>query len=330
MTSKKGALFLFLMLLLTMILIPLVSLGGGSSAGNSSGNGISEDFSPPPSASGRQFRIRDTATGKILIVNDADFVRGTVACEMSPDAPPEALKAQAVAAYTYYSRIREMKRKQGSSSDFDATPSNWNIYASDDEMKKRWGSSYQKYSDTLKAASNAVTGQVLEYGGSLIDATYFATSGGSTEDAADVWGSKCPYLISVASPWDAYAGGYQTTASFPDDDFRSRIQKAIPSASFSGDAGGWVGSADRSPAGTVKAISVGGKTVTGSQVRQAFDLRSADFTVSHTDGKFTFTVKGYGHGVGMSQTGAEGMARQGAGYKEILAWYYPGTKIVSL
>ena len=330
MTSKKGALFLCLMLLLTMILIPLVSLGGGSPAGGSGGNGSSKDIGPPPSASDRQFRIRDTATGKILIVADADFVRGTVACEMSPDAPPEALKAQAVAAYTYYSRIREMKRKQGGSSDFDATPSNWNIYVNDDEMKKRWGSSYQKYSDALKAASNAVTGQVLDYSGSLIDATYFATSGGSTEDAADVWGSKCPYLISVASPWDAYAGGYQTTAAFSDDDFRSRIQKVMQGANFSGDAGGWVGSADRSSAGTVKTVSIGGKAVTGSQVRQAFDLRSADFTIAHADGKFTFTVKGYGHGVGMSQTGAEGMAKQGAGYKEILAWYYPGTKIASL
>ncbi len=168
---------------------------------------------------------------------------------------------------------------------------------------------------------------MLEYGGQLIDATYFATSAGNTEDAADVWGSKCPYLISVASPWDAFAGGYQTTASFSEDDFRSRISKAASNGTLTGDAGSWVGTADRSPAGTVKTLVVGGHQFTGSQIRSAFDLRSADFTISHASGKFTFTVKGYGHGVGMSQTGAEGMAKQGATYKDILAWYYPGTKI---
>lgn len=102
----------------------------------------------------------------------------------------------------------------------------------DSEMKKRWGDSYQKYSGALDAAAKAVSGQVLQYGGQLIDATYFAISAGSTEDAADVWGSKCPYLVSVASPWDAFAGGCQTSASFSESDFRARVQKAAPKASF--------------------------------------------------------------------------------------------------
>lgn len=325
MTSKKSALFLCLMFLILMMLVPLVSLGGGGSGGTQSGSPPGKAPSPPNS--GQQFHIRDSATGKVLAVNDTDFVRATVACEMSPDAPVEALKAQAVAAYTYYSRIRQQKRTQGGNVDFDANPSQSNIYVTDDDLKKRWGNAYQKYSDELEAAMKPVAGQVLEYNGQLIDATYFATSAGNTEDAADVWGSKCPYLISVASPWDAYAGGYQTTASFSEDDFRSRISKAASNGTLTGDAGSWVGTADRSPAGTVKTLVVGGHQFTGSQIRSTFDLRSADFTISHASGKFTFTVKGYGHGVGMSQTGAEGMAKQGATYKDILAWYYPGTKI---
>ncbi len=323
MTSKKSALFLGLMLLLAMLLIPLVSLCGGPPSGSGSG-------AIPPPVSGNTFRIRDTSTGQVLTVSDGDFLRGAVAAEMSPEAPAEALKAQAVAAYTYYSRIRGLKRAQGGNSDFDACPSLWSVYVTDGEMEKRWGSSYEKYSDALSAAAKAVSGQVLEYGGQPIDATYFAISGGSTEDASDVWGSKCPYLVSVASPWDAYAGGYQTAASFPDADFRAAVLKAAPKAAFSGDAKDWVGAVNHSAAGSVKTMAVGGQTLTGSQIRSAFGLRSADFTVTHADGKFNFTVRGYGHGVGMSQTGAEYMARQGTGYRDILSWYYPGTKLVSL
>ena len=328
MTSKKGALFLCLVLFLAMMLLPLAALGGGGAAGSA----------PPGSAggagtaklSGRKFLVRDTSTGKILTVDDREFLLGTVATELSPDAPAEALKAQAVAAYTYYSRIRETKRAQNAASDFDATPASWNVYAPDEARRQRWGGSYETYEKALAGAVDAVSGQVLKYGGALIDATYFATSAGNTEDAADVWGSKCAYLVSVASPWDAYAGGFETSASFSEDDFRARVLKAAPNAVFPGDAASWAGKADRSAAGTVKTIVLGGRTLTGSQVRSAFGLRSANFTLAHEGGKFTFTVKGYGHGVGMSQTGAEGMAKQGAGYREILAWYYPGTALTTL
>ena len=328
MTSKKGALFLCLMFFLAMLLIPLASLGGGGGGSGGSAGPPGSGAAPKPTAG--KFLIRDTATGKILSVADDEFVRGTVACELSPDAPAEALKAQAVAAYTYYSRIRETQRKQKAASDFDAAPASWNVYAPDDARKQRWGSSYAKYEKAVGDAAGAVAGQVLTYGGALIDATYFATSAGNTEDAADVWGSKCAYLVSVASPWDAFAGGYQSTASFTEDDFRARVLKAAANAVFTGDASGWVGAADRSPAGTVKTIVLGGRTLTGGQVRSAFGLRSANFTIAHDGGKFTFTVKGYGHGVGMSQTGAEGMAKQGASYRDILAWYYPGTKLTTV
>lgn len=329
MTSKKGVLLLCLLLFLAMLLIPLASLGGGGPGGESGSSGGGS--LPKRAATGRQFLIRDTSAGKVLSVDDSAFLRGAIAAEMSPEAPPEALKAQGVAAYTYYSRIREAKRKEaGSTSDFDADPVNWSVYVTDSEMKKRWGDSYQKYSGALDAAAKAVSGQVLQYGGQLIDATYFAISAGSTEDAADVWGSKCPYLVSVASPWDAFAGGCQTSASFSESDFRARVQKAAPKASFPTSADGWVGTVDRSSVGTVKTISVGGQSLTGGQIRTAFGLRSANFTLAHTNGQFVFTVKGYGHGVGMSQTGAEGMARQGASYREILSWYYPGTKLYSV
>jgi stage II sporulation protein D len=336
MSSKRGILLLCLIFFLCMTLIPLAGLGGSSGSASGGGfgskngsNSSGTSVSLPPST--KQFRIRDTATGNIMTVDDNTFVRGAVAAEMSPEAPQEALKAQAVAAYTYYSRIRQIKRAQsGNSYDFDACPSEWNVYVTDSEMQKRWGNSYQKYSDALNKAASAVLGQVLEYNGALIDATYFAISSGNTENSADVWGTQYPYLVSVASPWDAFAGGYQSSAAFSDSEFSERVKRVCPSANLTGDAESWVSSPVCSAAGTVKTIQIGGQTLTGTQVRQAFGLRSAVFTITHSNGQFTFTVKGYGHGVGMSQTGAEAMARKGATYREILSWYYPGTEIRTL
>lgn len=328
MASKRHALLLLLILFLAMFLIPLAALGSKA--------GMQELHLTAPqnrrTASGTSFHIKDTSTGNIITVNDNDFLPGAIAAEMSPEAPAEALKAQGVAAYTYYSRLREKNRKSPDSSlggaDFAADIANWNLFVTEDAMKKRWGTNYEKYHSALASAADSVFGQTMKYNGQLIDATYFAISSGNTEDAVDVWGSKCPYLISVASPWDTLAGGYQTTAAFSDDDFRTRLVKISPKANLSGASSGWVGEIKTSPSGTVKTIVIGGQTLTGGQIRSSFGLRSAAFTVSHGDKGFSFTVKGYGHGVGMSQVGAEAMARSGATYKEILAWYYPGTVLV--
>lgn len=324
MDSKRGTFLLAVFLFLAMLIIPMAAFGSGGKVPPSAPSKKAAPKSTPP-PSGAYFRMKDSSTGKTITAGDKDFVRGAVAAEMSPEAPQEALKAQAVAAYTYYSRLRQQNASHASSPDFTVSTADWNIYVPQEEMKKRWGNSYGKYYSAISGAADAVSGQAMTCGGKLIDATYFAISSGQTEDAADVWGSPCAYLVSVASPWDVYAGGYQTSASFSESDFRGRILKIAPKADLGGPAENWVGAIVRSPAGSVKAVTVGGKVLTGSNMRQAFGLRSADFTVTHTGSGFDFTVKGYGHGVGMSQTGAEEMARQGVGYKEILAWYYPNT-----
>lgn len=336
MSVKRGNILLGSMLFLAMFLIPLLSLGGQSSPKSNlnSESHMQPQNSSPPITGGSQFRIKDSSTGKIMTVDDRTFLCGTVASEMSPLAPTEALKAQAVASYTYYSRIRQNERKSPTASlggaDFAADPQNWNIYITKEEMQKRWGNNYDKYSQLINAAANSVSSQVLKYNGQLIDATYFAISSGNTEDAQDVWGSKCPYLISVASPYDVFAGGYETTMTFSEAEMKSKILAINSKANLSNSASDWIGKIDRSNAGGVKTIVIGGQTLTGSQIRTGFGLRSSDFTIFYADGKFTFTVKGYGHGVGMSQTGAEAMAKQGSNYKQILAWYYPTTTLTNI
>lgn len=331
MSGKKGKILLCLFLFLAMFLIPLIALGGSPSGKQGTKGGSSE--ATPKSSSG-QFHILDTSTNSILSVDDRTFLYGAVAAEMSPLAQPEALKAQAVASYTYYSRLRENNENASSTAkkgyDFSADTKNWQIYVPETEMKSRWSGSYSDYDAKLKSAVDSVYGQVLCSNGELIDATYFAISSGNTEASEDVWDSKCSYLISVASPLDLFAGGYQTTVSFAEEDAKSRILKIVPKANLDGPASGWFGKADCSSAGGVKSIQIGGQNVNGSSVRSAFGLRSTHFAVSYSQDTFTFTVKGYGHDVGMSQAGAQAMAAEGSTYREILAWYYPTTALENI
>ena len=330
---NRGEFLLGLVLFLAMFLIPFLSFGRPASG---------KTGSAPPQSSGSaqgqksesSFQILDTGTNQILTVDDRDFLRGAVAAEMSPQAEPEALKAQAVACYTYYGRLREIQGKSPDPSlrgaDFSADVQNGASYWTDELRKNRWGNHYDEYAQALSAAADAVFGQVLKSNGELIEATYYAISSGNTEASADVWGGDRPHLVSVASPADPLAGGYQTTVVLPQDDMKAKILAAAPGADLSGDASGWVGSVARTSAGSVKTILLGGKSVTGNDARTAFGLRSANFTVAYADGKFTFTVLGYGHDVGMSQTGAQYMAKQGDTYRQILAWYYPTTSIGTL
>ncbi len=273
------------------------------------------------------FRVYDNAAETVLTVDARTFLIGTLACEMPASSPTEALKAQAVAAYTYYSRLRQNQRETDSAYDFTANTKAWLYYTTEEQLQLLWGSQFQANYDRLAAAVDAVEGETLRYDGALITAAYFAISSGQTENGADIWGGDCPYLAAVASPWDKEADGYQTTRTVSAADFRDKVLEIAQGCDFSGDPAAWIGAVDRTDSGSVTSMLVGGQPLDGVQMRNLFSLRSANFTVAYEDGAFTFTVVGYGHGVGMSQAGAIAMAEQGADYREILAWYYPGAEL---
>lgn len=329
MHRRRGEMLLALILFLAMFFIPFVAFGN-QTAGKAESHMAKEPASGVQKT-GNVFHILDTSTKQVIDVGDREFMNGAVPAEMSPKAEREALKAQAVACYTYYGRLRKLHRKTPVSSlngaDFSADLKNGQIFLTDKLRKKRWGSHYDEYTQSLNAAITPVFGQVLRSGGDLIDATYYAISSGNTESSANVWGGARPYLVSVASPGDRFAGGYQTAVTLPADQMKARILSAAPDANLSGDPSGWVGTAARTAAGSVKTIPLGGKSVSGGTVRSVFHLRSANFTVSYANNQFTFLVLGYGHDVGMSQAGAQYMAKEGASYRQILSWYYPTTTL---
>lgn len=347
--EMKGKILLVAILFLILFSVPFLSMGtkesdkaesgGGSSSSppsslqTSAAPASSRQSSAPPAQQGIGFKILDASSGKVLEVDDRSFLYGAIASELSPSAPAEALKAQGVAAYTYYSRLREQQRLKPNSAlngaDFSADTQNWQIYVSKEQMQSRWGTEFESNYKKLTQAADAVYGQVLKSGGELIDATYFAISAGQTEASVDIWGGQRTYLVSVASPGDVFAGGFQTTVALTADQFKAAALKAALKANLSGDPSTWVGEIKRTAAGSVTSMTVGGASITGNGARTAFGLRSANFTVSYANGSFLFLVKGYGHGVGMSQAGAEYMANQGSDYRQILAWYYPNTTLAA-
>jgi stage II sporulation protein D len=178
--------------------------------------------------------------------------------------------------------------------------------------------------DKVRAAVADTDGLVLEYGGELIDATYFSCSGGVTEDAVAVWGRDVPYLQSVQSPGEESAPRFRDSISFSAAEFAEKL-----GLSAKGDPSGWFGAVTRTEGGGVETMTIRGKSFTGTQLRSKLGLRSTAFEVAVSGRTITVTTRGFGHRVGMSQYGAQAMAKAGSTCDEILAHYYTGAELVS-
>ena len=250
----------------------------------------------------------------------AEYLPRAVAAEMPVSFGPEALKAQAVAARTYV-----LASARHPDADVCTDSGCCLAYRTEDELRALWGEDYDECMATVTAAVNATDGEILTYEGRPIQAVFHASSAGSTEDSAAVWSAQ-PYLIAVASPETAEAvPELISTAVFSPEELARRLGLTDADAPET-----WLAGAERDGAGRVKYLRIAGQTLSGAFVRGALGLRSTDFDLRFDGGSFVFTVAGYGHGVGMSQTGAKLLAAEGWTYGEILAHYYPGTELVHL
>ncbi len=281
---------------------------------------------PSPSLEGDVFTLYDSAAGEAFQVSAEEFLPAALACEMDLSAPDEALKAQAVALYTFYCNQRN--QNGGDGADFACDTGNWLVYVPKAAMEERWGEHFPAYYEKLQSITAEVRGQLLTWEGEPIQACFFSISGGNTASALEVWGQDLAYLPSVASPGDCLTDGYLSTVSFTAQQFQEAARAAWgDELDFTGPAETWLEEQKVSPSGYVTSAAVGRRTVTGEELREAFGLRSACFSLSCQEDAFTFTVRGWGHGVGMSQAGAIHLANEGASYPEILAHYYPGAAL---
>ena len=278
------------------------------------------------------FKILDKSSGRVSVVQAIDYVRGAVAAEMPALFHPEALKAQAVAAYTYAVRqaVRQRANPEATlkGADFEADPKNRQVYITEKQAKELYGDQYDLYWGKVCAAVDEVMGYILVYDQQPIAAAYHAISAGRTEAASNIWqGEDPPYLAPVESPGDLLASGYKTTVRVDAQDLGAKMRAAYPGIVLPKDVSSWIQILERSDSGYVTQVSVGGQVMKGQELRTMLELRSSHFEVSYSGGAFTFTVLGYGHGAGLSQNGADYMARQGATFDEILLHYYPGATL---
>ncbi|MBQ6935840.1 MAG: stage II sporulation protein D [Clostridia bacterium] len=267
-------------------------------------------------------------TKKNLTVSEFEYVCGSVAAEMPLMYHEEALKAQAIACYTNSLRLKNYENKSTlNGADISDNPATHQGYLTREERKEKWGEDYQKYESKLETIVKSVEGEYLTYEGEYCLCAFSAICTGTTESAENVWGEKIPYLVSVKSSGDTLSPQYSSTNTFTKSQFISIMKDLGVSINSKVNLKDIIGKSKTSKAGTVLKIEINKKSLTGEQIRNAFSLRSSAFKITATENEVTFKVSGYGHGVGMSQYGADFMARQGSTYDEILKHYYKGAEI---
>lgn len=272
-------------------------------------------------------------TDEVVKMQLDDYLVCVVAAEMPASFMPEALKAQAVSArtYTIYKSQRSGCSDSSDYADICTNSAHCQAYISINEMKENWGEDFPIKYLKIKSAVDQTKGEIIIYAGDPIEVFYHASSGGVTEDSGNVFISQRPYLVSVASEGEESSSNYYSKEEFSTNDFMSILKNKTSNFYIDLDKlSNEIKEPKRFDSGRVNTILIGNTVFSGKEIRKAFGLNSTNFEIDINDEKkITFTCIGFGHGVGMSQTGANAMAVDGADYKEILKHYFIGVEIVN-
>lgn len=266
-----------------------------------------------------------TKKEKIEEVDFEDYIVGVVASEMPASFSLEALKAQALAARTYIIKHllnpTDINIPDGAMVLDTVTHQ---VFRNDEELREFYGKDYEWSIARIKEAVQATRGQIITYDGNPITAAFFSTSNGFTENSEDYWQNPFPYLRSVESPWDKSSPRFQSEKIISTHQFQQLLGVTLPGDGSVGEIKG------RTEGGRVATVNINGKTFTGRQIRDKLDLDSSDFQWRRSGNNIIIETKGWGHGVGMSQYGANGMAKEGKNYQQIITYYYSGVTISSV
>ncbi|OYD08204.1 stage II sporulation protein D [Paludifilum halophilum] len=318
------------LLISVMIAVPAVLVSLDSSSG-SEDRRITED---PGGGTGPDVKVYLTEEKRVVELPLEEYIRGVVAAEMPADFHLEALKAQALAARTYIvdrlnrGDFSDMKESGADGAQVTDTVQH-QVFKTDEQLRQNWGDQYDEFSRRIDEAVRATRGKVIQYDGEPIYAAFFSTSNGRTENSEDYFAESYPYLRSVPSPWDEKSPKYKDQKKMSVKEFLGKLEEesgnelALPASGGSK----WIQVEKKTEGGRIGEIRVGDQTFTGRQIREALDLSSTDFSWNIQGDSITLTTRGYGHGVGMSQWGANLMAMEGKKAKEIVQYYYQGVKI---
>lgn len=333
----KKYILLTIVLFLSMIISPVLALDINSfkiknvSINLTSPNKNTAVVSNVAPASDEKVKVLAVASGNVIETTSKEYLIGCVASEMPASYNEEALKAQAVAAYTNLVRLKQKPDSSLNGADISDSPNKHQGYLDKNQLKEKWGDNFDKNYEKISSAVSEVLGEIICYDGAPIVAAYCSMSSGRTESAAVIWGEELPYLKSVVSSGDKLSPNFSSTVVFSPEQIKNLLSKD-GEISLSDNESEWFKDIKYSENNTsvVVSVNVGGKEISGNKLREMLSLKSPAFKIKYENGNFNFEVYGYGHLVGMSQYGANYMAENGSNYKEILKHYYKGTKIERL
>ena len=331
----KTVLLIFVILTILLVPVPwlITKITPSADSGHSGQNSPAAPFALAEIP--KKVTVWRTASHKTETVDFEDYVKGVVSSEMPSSFPLEALKAQSVAARTYSLGKIQKSQTGGNPKAHPKAPvcdsTHCQVYQNPSDLKSIKGTSWMEDKNGWKKickAADATRGQLLYYQGELVQqALFHSSSGGKTENCQDVFAASVPYLVSVDSPYEDEATHQNEQHTFTVENFAKKIRAYCPKIAFGDIKSSNIKIISRSTGGHVEKMQVGDGLIEGRTVREALELPSTNFTIKISSGKITFTSSGSGHGVGMSQYGASGMAKKGYDYKDILAHYYQGTEV---
>lgn len=271
-------------------------------------------------------------TGEIEELPLDTYLLGVVSAEMPANFEQEALNAQALVARTY--TIYSIVHNQGKHGDADICDDSncCQAWISKEDRMARWDEAERDENwRKIETAVNTTAGKIITYEGAVIDAFFHSNSGGTTEAPVNVWGgTNYPYLQSVETAGEDAYSQYSSEATFTKEEFNNKILAKHSDFTIDYTKEDAIKILEYTESGRVKTIKIGNLNLSGVEVRTLLGLRSANFEVSIDGDNIKFSVKGYGHGVGMSQTGADSMAKQGSNYEEIVKHFYTGVEIMEM
>lgn len=317
----SSILFVMILLIPALVVVPFADKEGGKLTENVQ----TKDMEPIDLSSPVDVPVYRSQAGNIEEIPLEEYIVGVVASEMPADFELEALKAQALTARTYV--VRQMLINDPKGVPAGAIVSDTvqhQVYKSPAQLKEQWDlGDYEWKMEKIQKAVQATAGQILTYENEPIDASFFSTSNGFTENSEEYWSNKYPYLRSVESPWDTESKEFLDQTVVTVEQFEKLLGVKLAN---DGSVGNIV---SRTTGNRVKTVQINGKELSGREVREALKLRSSDFAWERKGDQIVIQTKGYGHGVGMSQYGANGMAKEGRTHDQIVTHYYRGVEIAS-
>ena len=272
-------------------------------------------------------------SGQIEEISLDEYLYGVVSAEMPANYEEEALKAQAVSARTY--TIYQISNNNGKHKNADICDDSTccQAWISKDNRMKRWiKEEREKNWSKIVKAVNSTAGKIITYNNEAINAFFHSNSGGKTEVPSNVWigGKDFPYLKSVETSGEEAYTQYSSEVKISKTELLEKLKKEYSDIQINFDENESINILDYTQSGRVKTVKFGNTEIAGTKVRSIIGLKSTNFSIKIDGDNVSFSVTGYGHGVGMSQTGADSMAKQGKNYEEILKHFYTGVEITTI